>query len=576
MVERLYTRSWNLLLAPLFMGNRSVGGILLLVVGLGGCSDPSVDPSLLARIGEVQISASDLRAFEEGLERDAGEQIDHRTHLQTLIDREVLLAAARALDFQDDAEVLRQLGESETKALANAMLRRNVLEKAVVSGEEIQRAYDKAGWDTEVVAMEIFVPDANKARQVLGLLQQGTDFTEVGRRFSVDPYFGLLSGAPKQSIYSPFDGPRALVDTLFALPLGKVCQPVPLHGGFVIAVPVERREVELAEVADGIRKALLKEKKKQLRLSYLRHLKWDFDTNFHSQGMDLVVAALKKEGSADSLEERQRRTPVYSFEGFDMDVEEVLQAVRPSGRPWPQASADAVNDRLAESHFPNKIMAQDARRKEVDQTEVFLQWQRGEKEDLMLSLLRERVLTQETEPNEEDLEAFYEEHKHRYRSPAWAQIQEILVEEPAQAQELATQIAEGADMEFLARNHSLRRKGENGVMNVAASQAPFYGEDWMNAVMNAPLNQIRGPLQTKGGYSVFKVLEKHPEQFFPLENELVRKAVARDARVRKEREQFNRYLEELREKYADRIEVYEENLRQLPQKESEAAPAAQI
>ncbi len=86
----------------------------------------------------------------------------------------------------------------------------------------------------------------------------------------------------------------------------------------------------------------------------------------------------------------------------------------------------------------------------------------------------------------------------------------------------------------------------------------------MNAVMNAPLNQIRGPVQTRGGYSVFKTLEMHPESFFTLENDRVRQSVTRDARVRKERALFNRYLEELREKFADRIEVYEENLQYLP------------
>jgi len=564
-------RSWNLRLAPFFLRNRSIVGILLLLVaGLGSCGDPPLDPSRLARIGEVQITASDLRAFEARLEGEAEEQMDHRAHLQTLIDREVLLVEARGLGLQDDGEILRQLEEHETRALANAMLRRHVLEQAVVGEEEIERAHAQAGWDTRVVAMEIFVPDVERARQVVDLLQQGTDFAEVGRLFAADPYFGVPTGGPRQSIYSSFDGPRAVVEAVFTLPLGGVSQPIPLHGGFVIATPVERRKAELAEVADGIRQALLKEKRKQLRQSYLRHLKWDLGISFHSQAMNLVVAVLKRTVSPDSLDEEQRRLPVYTFEGVEMDVEKVLEVVRSSRGQWPQVSADAVNKKLVESYFPNKIMAQDARRKGVDRTEVFQRWRRGEKEDLMLARLRQRVLAQGTEPSEEDLEEFYEENKRRYRTPAWARIQEILVEDPAQAQALAAQIAEGAEMGPLARAHSLRRKGENGVIDVAASQAPFYGEAWMNAVMNAPLNQFRGPIQTRGGYSVFKVLEKHPETFFSLEVEGVRQSVIRDVRVHKEREHFNRYLEELRRKYADRIEVFEENLQHL--EGSEATP----
>jgi peptidyl-prolyl cis-trans isomerase C len=570
-------RNWNLRLAPLFLRNRLIEGILLLLVAaLGSCSEPQVDSSLLAKVGEVQIRASDLRLFEARLEGDAGEQMDHRAHLQTLIDREVLLAEARALGLQDDREVLRRLEEHETQALANAMLRRHVLEQAVVGEEEIKRAYAQAGGDTKVVALEIFVPDAERARQVMDLLQKGTDFAKVGRLFAMDPYFGVLAGGPKRSIYSSFDGPRVVVEAVFALPLGGVSQPIPLHGGFVIATPVEHRRVELAEVADGIRKVLLKEKKKQLRQSYLRHLKWDLGISSHSQGMDLVVAALKEAVAPDSLDEEQRRLPVYTFEGVSMDVGKVLEVVRPSRSKWPQASADAVNQKLVESYFPNTVMAQDARRKGVDQTEVFQRWRRAEMEAFLLGRLRQQVLADGTEPREEDLERFFEENKSRYRTSAWARLQEILVQDPAQAQELAAQIADGAEIGPLASAHSLRRKGKNGVMDVSASQASFYGEAWMNAVMNAPLNQVRGPIQTKGGYSVFEVLERYPESFFTLENEAVRRSVTRDVRQRKERKFFNRYLEELRREAADRIEVYEENLQYLLQEGADAAAAAQI
>jgi hypothetical protein len=320
---------------------------------------------------------------------------------------------------------------------------------------------------------------------------------------------------------------------------------------------------------------LLREKRRQLRQSYLRHLKWDLGISFHARGMELVVAALKGTVALDSLDEEQRRLPVYTFEGVEMDVEKVLEVVWPSRRQWPRVSADAVNQKLVESYFPNAVMAQDARRKGVDRTEAFQQWRRAEMEDLILGRLRQQILAEGAEPSEEDLERFYEENRNSYRTPAWARLREILVEDPARAQELAAQIAAGAEIGPLARAHSLRRKGKNGLMDVSASQAPLYGEAWMNAVMNAPLSQVQGPIQTKGGYSVFAVVERYPESFFTLEDEMVRRSVTREARVRKEREVFNRYLEELRREYADRIEVYEENLLHLPREEADASPAVQ-
>ena len=128
-----------------------------------------------------------------------------------------------------------------------------------------------------------------------------------------------------------------------------------MHGGYVIAKVAERRQAALVEVEEGIRATLLEEKQKQLRQSYLRHLKWDLGTDFNAEGMELVVGALKGETPWKSMGDLQRHMSVYAFEGFEMDVEEVIEAVRPSGDLWSQASSDAVNEKLAESHFPNKI-----------------------------------------------------------------------------------------------------------------------------------------------------------------------------------------------------------------------------
>ena len=83
----------------------------------------------------------------------------------------------------------------------------------------------------------------------------------------------------------------------------------------------------------------------------------------------------------------------------------------------------------------------------------------------------------------------------------------------------------------------------------------------MNAVMNAELNQLQGPIQTRGGYSIFRVIERYPEIYHGLELERVRDVVMRDVRERTEREYFNGYLLDLHKKYAEQIDVYEEHLR---------------
>ena len=132
----------------------------------------------------------------------------HRDNLQTLIDREVLLLEANERGLQRDEEVLAKLAKRETKALADAMLRRNVTAKVSVTEDDIEKAYARPGWGEKVTTMEIFVPDQEQARQVQALLAQGEDFAEVGRQFAADLYYGMNTGEIRRLAYSPFDSPR--------------------------------------------------------------------------------------------------------------------------------------------------------------------------------------------------------------------------------------------------------------------------------------------------------------------------------------------------------------------------------
>lgn len=554
-------RSWTFRLAPLFMHKPLLAGVLIWTCISCGNEQPD-NAHLLAKVGAVEITAADLRTFEANL-KTATMRLQHRDNLQTLIDREVLLLAANERGLQRDEEVLAELAKRETKALADAMLRRNVAAKVAVTEDDVEKAYARPGWGEKVTTMEIFVPNQEQARQVQALLAQGEDFAEVGRQFAADLYYGVHTGEMRQVAYSPFDGPRDLAQAVFALPAGGVTEPLPLHGGFVIAKVAERRRAELVEIEDGIREALGDEQQKQLRESYLRHLKWDLETVFDAEGMDIVVSVLQGAARYADLDETQRQRPVYAFEGLQMDVAEVLEAVRPSGRLWPEATADAVNEKLSESHFPTRIMAHDARRKGLDKTEAFTRSHELALGNLMLMKLREQILAEVPAPTEDELRAFYEEHKHRFRSPPHAQLEEILLETPSEARQLAAQIAAGAEWSELARAHSQRRNAEDGLLYVSESQAPFLGEAWMNAVMNAELHQLQGPLQTRGGYSIFRVIERYPEVYHGLELERVRNAVERDVRERAEREFFNSYLRDLRQKYVEQIDVYEEHLRYL-------------
>ena len=538
--------------------------LLMEVVLLCGCAQPLEDSAFLAKVGEDRITAGDLRSFIAGKPSSPLTAEEYRGHLQTMIDRRILLAEARAQGLEEDRQVLDRLAQEKKKTLYDEMMRLEVYDQVSVEEEEIEQAYQQAGWSVQVVSQEIFVSDEETAKKVVDLLENGMDFSEVARLHAVDRMMGLPSGKPDRFTYSPYDAPKAVVRRIFVLPEGGTTEPIPLRGGHVIARVRERRRVGIEEVRDKIRTNLHDLKVDLLRDRYLRRLRTELDFRPHPENMEVVVQVLKDGRSLSALSEEQLSLPVYTFGDVVLAVEEVVEAVLPGKAQWQQINQDEVIYDLKRSLLPVEVMASDGRGRGVDQTDAFRRMLQAEKEDLMLVRMRDLVLEKGLQVTREDLEVYYESHKRRFRIPAQAHLQELLVEDPDQAVDLVRQIEAGAELSELIGQYSIRNYNvEEGVLRVFDIQSPLYGEEWMNAAMNAPLNELQGPVKTKGGYSVFKVLNRYDESFDTLENKWVRGMVVRAVREEKERSIFNIYLEELGKKYADLITVDEENVKRL-------------
>ena len=527
-----------------------------------GCSGSPEDPSVVAVVGEVHITAADLRAFQENLppsyRRAKDEKEARAPDLQTLIDRQLMELDARSRRLGQDPRVLQKLKESEDEKLVDEMISRKIRARVTLSEDEVASEYEEKGWHEQVETLELFVPTRGKADEVMGLLNGGADFGEAARTHSVDRALKVPTGSTESFTYSPHDRPRAVVEAVFSLPPGSITEPVSVMGGFVLAKVVERRQVELDEVRNRVEQEVVTKKKKLLRSVYLIELRNQFSLEFHQEGMDLVMRALRGEAS---LSEDQRAAVVYTYEGGVLTVQGALEAVRRVRLEWPQTEERFVTAHLKEHTLPDRLMALDARERGMDRETEFQEWRERKTRDLMVAQLRSLVLENLT-ITREDLEQYHRANRDRYTNPDRARVQDLLVEDRARAQELRQQIEAGADMAALINEHSIRQTPRDGKLSVSSPQVPFYGEEWIKAVMEAPLNEVRGPVQTRGGYSIFRVYERYPEELFPLQGKVLR-LVRRAVTEEKEREVFVQYLQDLRQRYDDRVHVYPERLEQL-------------
>lgn len=534
------------------------------VLALSGCGQPSGDPELLARVGEVRIITDDLRRLVDRQaaenEETANAEIDYREQLQTLVDREVLLLEARARGLQADSLVVARVETHEEEALVREMLHLQVTARLRVTPEEIAREYELGGWGEETKTLEIFVTREATARVVGDSLAAGSDFAALGRRYSEDHMFKVPVGAPEVHAYAPKDAPRRVAEAVSSLPIGQIAGPIAVSDGFVYAQVLERRKVPQDEVEKKVVEWLTRAKQEALRNVYYISLQKSSGLELNQEGMDLLIRSLEAGRAVEALTADERQQAVYTYDGGQLAVAQALPRALRAARRWARIEETLVVEDLRKE-LRRRLVVQDARAQGHDRAEVFRQWVAGRREDLMISRLRSLVLEDLT-ITEEDLAARYEEIREVLNKPGVARVQDVLVEKPELARSLRQEIEAGADMGALAGRHSIRENPGDGVIQVQDVETRQYGEEWLKAVMSAPLNVLQGPVVAKGGYSLFLVLEREEAGFYSMENPHVRKTLNRDVKQAKERALFNELVERLQQKYADRIEVFEDHLEQ--------------
>jgi len=124
----------------------------------------------------------------------------------------------------------------------------------------------------------------------------------------------------------------------------------------------------------------------------------------------------------------------------------------------------------------------------------------------------QRLVAGTIEHSEEELIAFFEEHRNAYDVPERVQASHILVATEELVQELLNELAGGADFAALAQEYSTdtgsgARGGDLGWFERGQMVAPF--ED---AAFNTPVGERSDIVQTEYGYHIIWVTDYQPEQ----------------------------------------------------------------
>ncbi len=551
-------------------------GIVRSYLGVLWLSLPSAaqDDPVLAQIASQPIAASEFRAYAANIPQayqmgKTGIEAA-RILLNGLIDKKLLLAEAEQAGIGDELEFKRkveQFAEAQTVRLYKSI---EIDQWVSVVEEELMQHYRDSHRDRALRYAGILVATQDEALDLLDELKAGADFRQLAREYSL--YEATRDQGGDVEKYYTIDDTAPPLQSIFSMQVGEVSEPMPWGGDpprYVIVKILDDAPVSFREVAQFVKEEVFAQKRLQ-RAQVLRDsLSGQYAPQVHYDKIDQVLMrlALSPEERVASPEEGEE--VLCHYRGGTITIDDLVLSTpeqeegysRDYERNW-------IVNYLEESVITNRMFLEEARGKGLDKQQIILAAVANKRSDMLVSALRKREVEERLPPiTDAEARAFYDQNPEKFQGFESIVATEILVAFNEQAHSLKEELAGGADAVQLARDYTIRKERAHHEGRLVLSPVGLY-QDIYKVAKNLQVGDVGGPVKVRGGYSVFKVMEKQPPPKKPYHIFSQRRARAY-VQISRSQKAYVQYMRGLHEKYA--VEVFEENLLKI-QEEEKAGP----
>lgn len=528
--------------------NRQVGWAALVALSFvlvsAGCARER--DLAVARVGDSVITLENLRASAVKIQRyqkfpDKEGLAKQRAYLDVLIDKTLMLKEARKQGFEKDSIVVAGT-ESFERALLLAKLRnREIVEKVTVTDQDIQDYYTTRHAGREVDVRRILVRTPEEAQAVSSELAAGKSFEEVGKAHSV--FERLDAGSLR---FDNQQAPAPIMEIVFGLPTGKTAGPIQTVNGYEFVEVTGEKHLELEEVRQGIASLLRSQREGEL----WGHLSREVLTRAHvepnPEAFAVVVERCTRPGEdPPEFSEGERNMPLYKYRGGVLRLGEVST---PLAR-WSQREHPTIADTAAIRLFADdlllryRLLPREARRLKMDRLEDVTSRVGSRQEQLLTTQFYQREVADRVTVSDEEARQFYEAHKEQFERGATVEIRRVTFESRAGAMRARKLLEAGTDPEMLSA--ATREYVESDLGRYVLADSAFAAQE----------GDIVGPLETRDGYVVFKVVKRVERSYLPFE--AAKERAVSSVRDQKQALLFGEFMTGLREKYRSQTIVYD-------------------
>lgn len=533
---------------------------LLIFAACSSAPEKPADPDVLARVGEATITADRLDKAVEILYPPGSshpEQVEEKV-LQRLIDFELMILGARARDLENDWQVRNTVEVKEQELQLDELFFRGILKSNPhVSNEEAREYFERHRISEQRRLGRILLDTPPAAASILARLRGGEDFDRMASEFSQEAETAAKGGDLGWMSRLSFKS-HILRRQVFGAAVGDIIGPIHEPDGYSLLKIIEVRHVPFDSSAAAVKKAMLEQKKAIDTFKFLEDLAERSSLRENTQSLQLLLTRLSEAGKElPELKKGEGERVLFTMDDTQWTLGQFMSAML---QERDQAEIRTLEDLqlYARRLFALKVLlSRRAAELGLNETERVHKGVERTRRQALMDRLRQVEIDEHIDPSEDELRAYYQQHRDQYVINKRISIQEILVDTRDMAEKLLAEIEQGKDMDELARRYTqrsprIRRAGGR----VQLLRPDKYGQVGWEA-QNARKGEIIGPVKSTQGYSVFKVIDIVPAR--PLSFEEAKGRLNAHIRQALIQQKIEDLLERLRDRHKGQIEIYEDH-----------------
>lgn len=483
-----------------------------------GTARPDRETTTIAKANGQPIYLEDLERVLSSLHDDQQQQRRGSFDIDRLLDQvigDVLIAQeAEILGLDEEEPLPTRLREMATDLAVERLKREETVEKVEVSDEELLDTFHQLYRQATFRVVTLETEEA--AQELKDSIDDTTDFEALASERSIDTWRnrgGLIEGMDR------IDLPVDLAKAVFSSEEDQLLGPVQTAAGWAVI------RVESVEEADearfdqekrGLWDFLYNGKVRVQEQRFARALRSSFPLEIDQEVLGSIGCTPGPEGRLVATIEDPEAI-VARPAGVEISAEELGQALEKRWRGVKnETAALAVKPMVLDTMIDKEFTQAEALRREYDETpEVLRRVGAFERQILVVRYVRETVEPR-LEVTDDEIRAYYEEHREKFKKLPRVHLGQITVAERGEADRIAELLEEGADLAWLARQHSIDRFKDSGGTRGWMTPAP--GTDPLqDALLGAAAGEVIGPIGAEGNYTVLLVETREEKGLLSLE-----------------------------------------------------------